>query len=165
MKGQITLAEIEYQNRRHSTKREKFLSKMDQVMPWDKLIELITPYYPNGKRGRPVRGIETMLRMYFLYTWFGQTAKSTEDMIYDSYSMRAFLGIDFLSEQVPNSTTLLRFKRILSKNKIEDELKEIVNNALQSSKLVLTKGKFVEPQVTTLSNFNKNKSNTKKKNK
>ena len=56
------------------------------------------------------RGIETMLRMYLMQTWFNLSDEGTEDAIYDSYAMRSFLGINFMTEQVPDATTLLKFR-------------------------------------------------------
>ncbi|UKI12830.1 MAG: transposase [Oscillospiraceae bacterium] len=35
-------------------------------------------------------GIETMLRMYLMQTWFNLSDEGTEDAIYDSYAMRSF---------------------------------------------------------------------------
>ena len=70
MKPQKTFADIEYENRKRKTKREEFLEMMDKVIPWEEWVCIIKPYYPEGKRGRPTRGIETMLRMYFLQIWF-----------------------------------------------------------------------------------------------
>ena len=63
-----------------------------------------------GRAWRPVRGIETMLRMYLMQTWFNLSDEGTEDAIYDSYAMRSFLGINFMTEQVPDATTLLKFR-------------------------------------------------------
>ena len=63
MKDQITLTDVEYGNRKKTTKREKFLNKMEEIIPWKAWVEMIRPYYPKGEHGRPVRGIETMLRM------------------------------------------------------------------------------------------------------
>ena len=48
---------------------------------------MIRPYYPKGAHGRPVRGIETMLRMYLMQTWFNLSDEGTEDAIYDSYAI------------------------------------------------------------------------------
>lgn len=62
MKGQITFADVEYQCRKHISKREKFLNVMEAIIPWDRWVEIIAPYYPSGERGRPTRGIHTMLR-------------------------------------------------------------------------------------------------------
>ncbi len=38
-----------------------------------------------------------------------------EDAIYDSYAMRSFMHIDFLTEQVPDVTTLLHFRHLIEK--------------------------------------------------
>ncbi len=32
--------------------------------PWAALVELIAPYYPEGKNGRPPFALEAMLRIY-----------------------------------------------------------------------------------------------------
>ena len=90
--------------------REEFLNKMEEIIPWKAWVEMIRPYYPKGEHGRPVRGIETMLRMYLMQTWFNLSDEGTEDAIYDSYAMRSFLGINFMMEQVPDATTLLKFR-------------------------------------------------------
>ena len=68
---QKTFTDFEYANRKKKTKREVFLKMMDEIIPWAEWVSIIKPFYPDGKRGRPVRGIETMRRMYFLQVWFG----------------------------------------------------------------------------------------------
>jgi hypothetical protein len=47
-----------------------FWSRWDKVVPWAALVELITPYYPEGKKGRPPFSLQTMLRTHFLQQWF-----------------------------------------------------------------------------------------------
>ena len=111
--SQQTFSDIEYANRRRKTKREQFLETMEQIIPWQDWVEIIRPFYPSGKRGRPPRGIELMLRMYLLQIWFSMSDEGLEDAIYDSYAMRSFLHIDFMSEQVPDATTLLKFRHLL----------------------------------------------------
>jgi IS5 family transposase len=64
--NQQSFADIEYANRKRTTRREEFLGIMEDVIPWDERVSLVEPYYPSGKRGRPTRGVETMLRMYLL---------------------------------------------------------------------------------------------------
>ena len=65
MEKQINFADIEYGNRRRKTKREEFPEKMESVIPWGKWVEIIEPYYPDGKRGRRPQSIERMLRITF----------------------------------------------------------------------------------------------------
>ena len=36
------------------TRKQVLLAQMDLVVPWAALVELITPYYPEGKNGRPI---------------------------------------------------------------------------------------------------------------
>ena len=44
------------------TCKREFLFEMNRVVPWAALVELIAPYYPEGKNGRPPFALETMLR-------------------------------------------------------------------------------------------------------
>ena len=45
------------------TRKQVFLEQMEQVVPWAALIELIAPYYPEGKTGRPASFQSHMGRM------------------------------------------------------------------------------------------------------
>ena len=120
--NQQTFTDIEYSKRRRKTKRELFLETMEQIIPWKDWVEIIRPFYPSGKRGRPPRGIELMLRMYLLQIWFSMSDEGLEDAIYDSYAMRSFLHIDFMLEQVPDATTLLKFRHLLEQNGIGEKI-------------------------------------------
>ena len=52
------------------TRKCEFLGEMDAVVPWAALVQLIAPYYPEGKNGRPPFALETMLLVHFLQQWF-----------------------------------------------------------------------------------------------
>ena len=52
------------------TRKRQFFEQMDQVVPWTALVELIAPYYPEGKTGRPPFSLTTMLRVHFMQQWF-----------------------------------------------------------------------------------------------
>lgn len=103
---------------------------MDAIIPWEAWIEMIRPHYPSGKRGRPVRGIETMLRMYLLQIWFNLSDVGVEEAIYDSYAMKSFMRLDFYNEQVPDSTTLLRFRHLPEQHQIGEKYFPILRNDL-----------------------------------
>ena len=94
--SQMTFSDYEYSLRKRKTKREEFLDIMNEIIPWEEWVEFVRPYYPNGKRGRPTKGIEKMLRMYLLQIWFNLSDEGVEDAIYDSYAFRKFMNIDFL---------------------------------------------------------------------
>lgn len=112
----------EHSGRKKITRREEFLKSMDAIISWEAWIEMIRPHYPSGKRGRPVRGIETMLRMYLLQIWFNLSDVGVEDAIYDSYAMKSSMRLDFYQEQVPDATTLLKFRHLLEKHQIGEKI-------------------------------------------
>ena len=48
-----------------------------------------------------------------LQIWFNLSDEGVEDAIYDSYAFRKFMNIDFMEEQAPDATTLLKFRHLL----------------------------------------------------
>ena len=73
---------------------EKFLAQMEAVVPWARLVALLVPHYPSGRRGRPPVGIGRMLRLHFLQQWDALADEALDDALYDSQAMRNFAGID-----------------------------------------------------------------------
>lgn len=155
--NQQTLSDIEYSNRKKKTKREEFLESMDRIIPWEHWIDLIKDYYPSGKRGRPTRGIETMLRMYLMQNWFNLSDVGIEDAIYDSYAMRSFMHLDFLSEQVPDATTLLKFRHLLEEHKIGEKIFADVSARLESAGLIMHGGTIVDATIIAAPSSTKNR--------
>ena len=154
---QQTLSDIEYSNRKKKTKREEFLESMDQIIPWEHWIDLIKDHYPSGKRGRPARGIETMLRMYLMQNWFNLSDVGIEDAIYDSYAMRSFMHLDFLKEQVPDATTLLKFRHLLEEHKIGEQIFADMRSRLESAGLIIHGGTIVDATIIAAPSSTKNK--------
>ena len=153
---QQTFSDIEYSSRKRKTKREEFLEIMDEIIPWDEWVSVIVPYYPSGKRGRPPKGIEKMLRMYLLQVWFNLSDEGTEDAIYDSYAMRKFVGINFLEEDAPDATTLLKFRRLLEQHGINKLFFEAINRVMVESGHMLKGGTVVDATIINASPSTKN---------
>lgn len=157
MNNQYTLTDLEYSNRKKKTKREEFLDAMDEIIPWSYWVEMIRPYYFNNKRGRKPIGIEVMLRMYLMQIWFNLSDEGIEDSIYDSYAMRSFMHIDFNEQQVPDATTLLKFRHMLEKNKIGEKIFADVNERLDKSGLIMHGGTIVDASLIAAPKSTKNK--------
>lgn len=158
---QQTFSDIEYANRKRKTKREIFLDAMDGILEWKKLEQIIAPYYFNNKRGRPPMGIEKMLRMYFLQVWFNLSDEGLEDSIYDSYGMRKFMGLNFLEEQVPDATTLLKFRRIIEKDKLGQKIFEMVQDELEKAGRIMHGGTIVDATLIEAPVSTKNKTHSR----
>ena len=46
MADQPTFADLDYNSKKRKTRREVFLERMERLVPWEQLEELIRPYYP-----------------------------------------------------------------------------------------------------------------------
>lgn len=156
--AQMTFSDVEYSKRKRTTKREMFLKMMNEIIPWAEWVEKIRPYYPEGKRGRPVKGIELMLRMYLLQIWFTISDEGLEDAIYDSYAMRSFLGLNFMEMQVPDATTLLKFRHLLERNKLGEALFNDIKERLEKAGLMMRGGTIVDATIIRSTSSTKNKS-------
>jgi IS5 family transposase len=156
MEPQKTFADIEYESRKRKTRREEFLEMMDKIIPWKNWVSLIEPYYPSGKRGPPTRGIETMLRMYFLQIWFSMSDEMVEDSIYDSHAMKKFMGVRFGEEQAPDATTLLKFRHLLEKNNLCEKLFKDLTERLEENGCVMRGGSIIDATIIKAPSSTKN---------
>ena len=155
---QLSFSSYEFAQKKRVTRREKFLAEMEQVVPWARLEALIEPKYPtSGRVGRPPIGVSRMLRMYFLQQWFGLADEALEDAIYDSQSMREFVGIDLARESVPDATTLLKFRRLLEEHSLTAKLFEGINAHLTERGLLLREGTMVDATLIEAPTSTKNK--------
>jgi len=157
---QITFAQAEHQNKKKVTRRERFLAEMNVLVPWQRLLDALSPsYYPDsaGKRGRPPTPLERMLRIYFLQQWYGLADEALEDAIYDSQAMRDFVGIDLSIESVPDATTLLRFRHLLERHSLTQGIFEEINASLSERGLFMREGTIVDATIIAAAPSTKNK--------
>src|SRR6478736_7828297 len=117
------------------TRKREFLDEMTRVVPWQKLIALIEPHYPKGKTGRPPFPIQTMLRIHFLQQWFSLSDPAMEEALHDIPLYREFAGADGWTQRLPDETTILRFRHLLQKHKLADQMLATVNEVLRTKGL------------------------------
>ena len=156
-KHQLSFSQAEYAKKKKTTRRELFLEKMEHVVPWARLVEVIAPYYPKGGgRGRPPIGIERMLRMYCLQQWYGLADEAVEDAVYDSQALAKFMGIDSSREGVPDATTLMGFRHLLEANDLTRAMLVEVNAMLLERGLLMTQGTLVDATLIAAPSSTKN---------
>lgn len=118
---------------------------------------MIRPFYFANKRGRKPIGIKTILRMYLMQIGFSLSDEGIEDSIYDSYAMRSFMHIDFNEQQVPDATTLLKFRHMLEANKLGEKIFADVNNRLDRAGLMMHGGTIVDASLIAALKSTKNR--------
>jgi IS5 family transposase len=125
-------------------------------VPWTALCEVIEPHYPKVGNGRPPIGLERMLRIHFIQHWFNLADLSCEEALYDSASLRSFVGIDLGREPVPDSTTITKFRKLLNENKLGEALFAKVGEELQARGFKVNTGTIVDATIIGAPSSTKN---------
>lgn len=145
-----------FETYRRPTRRDIFLKTMNAIIPWRQLCAVIEPHYPKAGNGRPPVGLERMVRMLFVQHWFNLADAGCEDALYDSPSLCAFVGIDLGRERVPDSTTLLKFRRLLETHDLGQALFGKVGQVLQDHGLKVGTGTIVDATIIGAPSSTKN---------
>ena len=144
-----------------TTRRAAFLAEMDRAVPWSALCALIEPVYPKAGNGRPPVGLERMLRIYFLQNWFNLSDPAAEESLYDSLSMREFVGIDLGREGAPDETTVCKFRHLLERHGLGKRIFEEVGRHLQTQGLKVSTGTIVDATIINAPSSTKNRDNAR----
>jgi IS5 family transposase len=161
MGDQRTFASVAWSQKGKVTRRERFLAEMDVVIPWDRLIALIEPYYPQAGNGRQPLGLAKMLRIYFMQQWFNLSDPQAEDAIYDSESMRRFARVELGDDVVPDETTILRFRHLLEQHHLTAAIFAAVKELLAEKRLTLKSGTIVDATIIAAPSSTKNATGTR----
>ena len=138
------------------TRKREFLEQMEQVVPWSALVELIAPYYPDGKNGRPPFSLQTMLRIHFMQQWFTLSDPGMEEAFFDTPLYREFAQLDEFG-RLPDESTILRFRHRLERHKLAEQILTTVNEILTQRGLLLRAGTVVDATLIAAPTSTKNK--------
>src|ERR1700730_9426577 len=120
---------------------------MDAVIPWTRLLALIEPHYPKAGNGTQPKPMEQMLRIYFMQNWFNLSDPQAEDSLYDIESMRRFAGIELMGHDIPDETTILRFRRLLEQHQPAEGICAEIRSLLEEKRLLLKSGTIVDATI------------------
>jgi len=143
---QLGFSDYELTTAKKQTKREKFLSEMEAVVPWQALIALIEPHYPktSKKGGRPPYPMATMLRIHLLQQWYSLSDPAMEEALIEVPTMRRFAGIELISDRIPDETTILTFRRLLERYELGEQIFETVKDHLSHRGMTMRKDMIVD---------------------
>jgi IS5 family transposase len=144
---QTTFASAAWERKGKVTRRERFLTEMDRVVPWAGVLGLIEPHYPKAGNGTQPMPMGTMLRIYFMQQWFNLSDPAMEDALYDSESMRRFAGIELVDDAVPDESTILRFRHLLEQHQLTERIFGLVRGLLEQKRLLLKSGTIVDATI------------------
>ncbi len=142
------------------TRKQELLAQMERVVPWAALVELIAPYYPEGKNGRPPFALATMLRIHCMQQWFTLSDLAMEEAFFDTPVYREFAQLN-AHGRLPDESTILRFRHRLEKHKLAEQILVTVNELLATQGLLLKAGTAVDATLIPAPTSTKNKDKTR----
>jgi len=138
------------------SRRELFLDEMEQIAPWAELLALVEPHYAKAGKGRHPVGLSIMLRTYFLQQWFNLSDPGVEEALYESPVLQRFVGVDLGVAPAPDETTILRFRHLLEKHGLGEQMLDTVNEHLESKGIRIQTGTIVDASILHAPSSTKN---------
>lgn len=124
---QLSFSDLELSlNRSKKTRSEIHLDKINQIVDWEEVEVLLSKTDKTGKQGgrKPIP-VLIKAKMLFVQYLYNLSDPELEDQMYDRLSFQRFVGLDF-SQQIPDFTTLWRFKERLVELKLMDGLFDLI---------------------------------------
>ncbi len=144
MSHQLTFADSEFSTKRRQTRKEIFLSRMEQILPWQNMTAVIEPFYPKAGNGRRPYPLETMLRIHCMQHWYNLSDGAMEDALYEIASMRLFARLS-LDSALPDRTTIMNFRHLLEQHQLARQLFKTINRWLAEAGVMMTKALWWMP--------------------
>ncbi|EEH96366.2 transposase insH for insertion sequence element IS5Y [Citrobacter portucalensis] len=146
MSHQLTFADSEFSTKRRQTRKEIFLSRMEQILPWQNMTAVIEPFYPKAGNGRRPYPLETMLRIHCMQHWYNLSDGAMEDALYEIASMRLFARLS-LDSALPDRTTIMNFRHLLEQHQLARQLFKTINRWLAEAGVMMTQGTLVDATI------------------
>ncbi len=128
---------------------------MEVLIPWERLLKQIRPYYPKAGKERAPYALDSMLRVHCVQLFYSLSDPATEDMLYAIESVRHFTGISL--KKVPDETTILNFRHLLEHHGLGQVLFESIKDHLSEEGLMLKEGTIVDASIIEASASTKNR--------
>lgn len=152
---QLSFGDADFASKGKTTRKERFLSEMEQVVPWPALLRLIAPVYPEAGNGRRPYPLASMLRIHLMQNWFSLSDPAMEDALYDMPALRQFARLSSQAA-VPDESTILNFRHLIEDYELAPEILACVNRLLSRKGLMVKEGTMVDATIIEAPTSTKN---------
>ncbi|MCY3986935.1 MAG: transposase [Candidatus Dadabacteria bacterium] len=142
MPNKPSFSDLAYRNKKKVTRRQLFLEKMEEILPWKLLLEPILGKYPKARKGRPPFPADVMLRIYLMRQWYGLSDLAMEESLYDIEPMRRFAHVSM--RKIPDEATIRRFRHFVRRHRMTAELLRLTRQCLSERGLTVSRGRITE---------------------
>jgi IS5 family transposase len=159
MARQASIVDPSFASGGRITRRKAFLDQMDSVVPWADLVAIVDAKRPKaGRRGRQPWPTEVLLRMLLVQAWLNLSDEAAEDAMYDSLAVREFVGS---GNEVPDATTLLRFRHMVEREELDIQIEDSIRERLDSRGLLMHGGSCIDATIVEAPSSTKNRSGSR----
>ncbi len=88
--------------------------------------------------------------------WFNLSDPQAEDALYDSESIRRFVGVELGDDVVPDETTILRFRPLPERHQLTAAIFAAIRDLLTEKRLLLKAGTIVDATIISAPSSTKN---------
>lgn len=127
------------------TRKKDFFIKVNEFLDWDPIIKVIEGLYEK-QNGRPGFAALMMFKALLLAQWYGLSDPELEDQLKDRLSFKHFVGLG-ITDDVPDETTLCRFRERLTKNDLMEVFFVLINDQLEKKGLFVKKGTLIDASI------------------
>lgn len=127
------------------TRKKEFFHHLNKIINWRPIEYRIEKLYCE-ETGRPGFPALLMFKALLLAQWYSLSDPELEDCLKDRLSFKQFTGLG-IEDNVPDETTLCRFRnRLMGKNLLE-KLFYLVNEQLEKKGLFVKKGTLIDASI------------------
>ena len=99
-----------------------------------------------------------MLRIHFIQQWFNLLDPAMKEALYETPMFRGFAGLDVGEDNLPDESTILRFRHLLEAHSLSLQILATVNATLSAKDLLLKSGTVVSATLIAAPSSTKNSS-------
>lgn len=119
------------------------LDRLSELVKWYRFEKLMSDLRDEGSPGRPGYPVLVLFRALLLQSLYGLSDVELEEALADRLSFRKFVGLS-LEDDVPDSTTLCRFRNLLISRDILVRLFAELDRQLEKAGVVLKRGTMLD---------------------
>ncbi|WP_225623224.1 IS5 family transposase [Klebsiella pneumoniae] len=157
MSHQLTFADSEFSTKRRQTRKEIFLSRMEQILPWQNMVEVIERFFiQGGQWPTALSAGDHAAYSRMQQHWYNLSDGAMEDALYEIASMRLFARLS-LDSALPDRTTIMNFRHLLEQHQLARQLFKTINRWLAEAGVMMTQGTLVDATIIEAPSSTKNK--------
>lgn len=126
--------------------RNDRLDKLNGLVKWYRFEKVLSKLQGESSVGRPAYGSVLMFKALLLQSLYGLSDAELEDALIDRLSFRRFIGLG-LEEQVPDHTTLCRFRNRMVAAGVLEKLFAELDKQLDAAGLILRRGTMLDATI------------------